>query len=118
MKWLENADLPICFRLTLSGSWSTTKVDVNDYVRVIGTFKKSNHFKLSLEDSYQENDDKLAKFIIVEPIIMISATQIVRHHCDRNSVLADKFKLNSSTYLYPILLGNIIHEVFEKIMIS
>ena len=48
--WLEKPDLPLIFRLTLTGSWSTVKVDMGDYVRVIGTFKKSNHFKLTLED--------------------------------------------------------------------
>ena len=49
---------------------------------------------------------------------MISASQIIKHHCDRSSVLADKFKLNSSTFYYPVLLGNIIHEAFERIMIA
>ena len=49
---------------------------------------------------------------------MISASQIIKHHCDRSSVLADKFKLNSSTFYYPVLLGNIIHEAFEIIMIA
>jgi hypothetical protein len=84
---------------------------------VIGRFKKSNNYTLTLDD--EESDSETgAQFIVLEPYIMISCTSIVSSFpCVRRSIFQDQFKSNVSEFEYPLVIGNIIHEAFERILV-
>jgi hypothetical protein len=50
LKSVDDDNVPLNFRITLRGSWIRTPIDHGDYIRVIGKFKKSNHYTLTLDD--------------------------------------------------------------------
>ena len=86
LKSVEDDNVPLNFRITLRGSWTRTPIDHGDYLRVIGRFKKSNNYTLTLDD--EESDSETgASYIILEPNIMISCTTIVSSFpCVRRSI--------------------------------
>ena len=56
-----------------------------------------------------------ATMIIVEPLILIPTTSIVSAFpCVRKSYLSKDFK--SSSVNYPLVLGNVIHAIFQSIL--
>ena len=58
-----------------------------------------------------------AKFIILEPKIMISTTNIVNSFpCVRKSLFSDTFRNTNGDFSYPLVIGNIIHDSFESII--
>ena len=62
------------------------------------------------------NSDQ-AKFIILEPKIMISTTNIVTSFpCTRKSIFSDTFRNTNTDFSYPLVIGNIIHDSFETIL--
>ena len=86
LKSVDDDNVPLNFRITLRGTWTRTPIDHGDYLRVIGKFKKSNNYTLTLDD--EEGDQESgAQFIILEPNIMISCTSIVSSFpCVRRSI--------------------------------
>ena len=118
LKSVDDDNVPLNFRITLRGTWTRTPIDHGDYLRVIGAFKKSNNYTLTLDD--EESDGETgAKYIILEPYIMISCTSIVTSFpCVRRSIFSDQFRTNMGDFEYPLVIGNIIHEAFERLLIS
>ena len=110
----------------MRGMWTRTPIDHGDLVRVIGKFSKQNTYTLTLDDQDEDNIDgdanhvhnsNYAKFIILEPNIMISATNIVSSFpCVRKSLFSDSFRNTSVDFSYPLVIGNIIHDSFEVII--
>ena len=48
---------------------------------------------------------------------MINTTSIVNSFpCVRKSLFADGFRTNLGEFEYPMIIGNILHEAFEKIL--
>jgi CRISPR/Cas system-associated exonuclease Cas4 (RecB family) len=83
-------------------------------VRVIGTFS-SPEYLLTLDDNREPQPNKCS-MIIVEPLILIPTTQIVKTYpCVRRAYLSHQFK-SSSDINYALVLGNIVHEVFQQIL--
>ena len=55
--------------------------------------------------------------IIVEPHILIPTTQIVKAFpCVRKAFLSNQYKGQSGDINYPLVLGNVIHEIFQDIL--
>jgi hypothetical protein len=54
LKSVDDDNVPLNFRITLRGTWTRTPIDHGDYLRVIGKFKKSNNYTLTLDD--EESD--------------------------------------------------------------
>ena len=50
LKSQDDDNVPLNFRITLRGSWVRTPIDHGDIIRVIGSFKKSNSYTLTLDD--------------------------------------------------------------------
>ena len=60
-----------------------------------------------------------AMYLILEPFILIATTSIVSSFpCVRRSIFADQFRTNLGDFEYPLVIGNIIHEAFEKIIVA
>lgn len=120
LKSYDDDNVPLHFRLTLRGMWVRTPIDHGDVVRVIGKFSQNNGWTLTLDDQgdqEEESPDRNAQYLILEPFIMISTTMIVTSFpCVRRSIFADQFKTNLGDFDYPLVLGNIIHEAFERII--
>jgi hypothetical protein len=118
LKSVDDDNVPLNFRITLRGTWMRTPIDHGDYLRVIGKFKKSNNYTLTLDD--EESDSETgASYIILEPFIMISCTSIVSSFpCVRRSIFQDQFRTSMTEFEYPLVIGNIIHEAFERVIIS
>ena len=58
-----------------------------------------------------------AKFVVLEPKIMISCTNIVNSFpCVRKSLFSDSFRNTNMDFSYPLVIGNIIHDSFEVIL--
>ena len=116
LKSVDDDNVPLNFRITLRGTWIRTPVDHGDYIRIIGQFKQSNHFTLTLDD--EESDlETGAAYLILEPNILISSTSIVTSFpCVRTSIFSDMFRSNLGDFEYPLVIGNIIHEAFERII--
>lgn len=99
-------------------------MDTNDTVRVIGTFTKENKFTLSIDDNSATDAAQLEDFkrskatmIIVEPYILIPTTQIVKAFpCVRKAFLSNQYKGLSGDLNYALVLGNVIHQVFQDIL--
>ena len=87
-------------------------------IRVIGEYKKENKFHLYLGDDWtqkvaEKDSNNKASMIIVEPQILIPTTQIVNAFpCVRKAVLANQYKSLSGDINYPLVLGNIVHDIF------
>ena len=70
------------FRVTLVGTWAHELwTEIDDTVRVIGTFTKANGYHLLVDDNQPESADQVEEFkqtkaqmIIVEPLILIPTT--------------------------------------------
>lgn len=55
--------------------------------------------------------------VIVEPHIMIPTTQIVKAFpCTRKAYLSQQFKGTSGDINYALVLGNVIHGIFQEIL--
>ena len=110
----------------MRGMWTRTPVDHGDMVRVIGKFSKLNGYQLILDDQDEDAEDgesnnntitSFAKFIILEPKIMISTTSIVNSFpCVRKSLFSETFRNTNNDFTYPLVIGNIIHDSFEIII--
>jgi len=89
-----------------------------DLIRVIGTFSPENLFSLILDDNEEdEGAINKARMIILEPYILIPTTQIVKAFpCARSAFLSHQFKGMSSDVNYALVLGNVIHNVFQQIL--
>ena len=126
LKCHADDNVPLHFRLTLRGMWTRTPIDHGDLVRVIGKFTKLNNYTLTLDDADEDTHDgeantihesTMAKFIILEPKIMISTTNIITSFpCVRKSLFSDTFRNTNSDFSYPLVIGNIIHDSFEVII--
>lgn len=123
---IDFVDCPILFKLTMSGRWSAqTWIDNGDMIRVIGTYSKHNNFHLIINDNIEESlesqqyrvSSNRASMIIVEPHILIPTTQIVKAFpCVRKAYLGNQFKGLSGDINYPLVLGNVIHTIFQSIL--
>ena len=115
-------ECPILFKLSMKGRWaSQTWIDMGDLIRVIGEYKKDNMFHLFLNDDFesphQTQINKKASMIIVEPQILIPTTTIVNAFpCVRKAVLSNQYKGLSGDINYPLILGNIVHDIFQQIL--
>ena len=59
----------------------------------------------------------MASMIIVEPYILIPTTQIVTAFpCVRKAFLSNQYKGLAGDVNYALVLGNIIHQVFQDIL--
>lgn len=91
---------------------------------MIGTFTKENKFTLSIDDNSATDAAQLEDFkkskatmIIVEPYILIPTTQIVKAFpCVRKAFLSNQYKGLSGDLNYALVLGNVIHQVFQDIL--
>ena len=55
--------------------------------------------------------------VIVEPHILIPTTQIVKAFpCARKAYLSQQFKGNQGDINYALVLGNVIHGIFQDIL--
>jgi hypothetical protein len=97
----------------LKGQWSIRAfIDTHDVVRVIGEFSLGNSYHLLIDDFY-EGKPHQATMMIVEPSIMIATTQIVKASpCTRKAFLGNQYKNIHNDINYPLVLGNVIHEIF------
>ena len=117
-------ECPILFKMKLIGKWAKNLwVSQGDTVRVIGTFSAENEFYLEMDDQQPEPAARAeyakrhAQLVIVEPHILIPTTQIVKAFpCVRKAFLSSQFKGNSGDVNYALVLGNVIHEVFQVIL--
>eukprot|EP00347_Sterkiella_histriomuscorum_P013745 403363527 len=117
LKSQDDDNVPINFRITLRGTWVRTPIDHGDIVRIIGQFKRQNNYTLTLDDN-ESDPESSAQYLILEPFILIPTTSIVSSFpCVRRSIFADQFRTNLGDYEYPLVIGNIIHEAFEKIIL-
>jgi hypothetical protein len=83
-------------------------------IRVIGTFSPENQYKLTLDDNENDMGPHKASMIILEPYILIPTTQIVKAFpCARSAILNHQYKGMSSDINYALVLGNVIHNVFQ-----
>ena len=64
-----------------------------------------------------DSSDSNAQFLVLEPFVMISSTSIVSSFpCVRRSLFSDSFRSSVSDFSYALVLGNIIHDAFERIL--
>jgi hypothetical protein len=104
--------------------WTRTPIDHGDVVRVIGRFNKANQYTLVLDDQVDADDDDTAgeasaRFLILDPFIMISSTTLVTSFpCVRRSLFADAFQSSVGDFSYALVIGNIIHDAFERILLT
>jgi hypothetical protein len=89
---------------------------MGDHVRVIGTFETANSFSLIIDDTTEvgkcEIEKSRASMVIVEPHILIPVTSIVKAFpCVRNAHISTLYS-SGGDVSYPLVLGNIVHEVF------
>jgi len=114
---IEDPDLPVVFELRMIGQWAAHSwVDIGDQVRVIGTFSSHNNFRLLIDDNEESHADK-ASLLIVEPSILIPTTKITNAFpCIRKAFLGHQFKSLQGDVNYPLVLGNIIHQIFQQIL--
>ena len=109
----------LLFKLKSKGRWAQQMGAENgDLIRVIGTFSPENIFSLILDDNEEdEGAINKARMIILEPYILIPTTQIVKAFpCARSAFLSHQFKGMSSDVNYALVLGNVIHNVFQQIL--
>ena len=77
---------------------------------------------MRMDDFYEElelsrSDMSKASMIIVEPHILIPTTQIVKAFpCTRKAFLSTQYKGVNGDINYPLVLGNIIHAIFQDIL--
>ena len=70
---------------------------------------------MTLDDNYATSPSS-AKFLIVEPKILIPTTQLVKAHpCVRKAYISHLFNDNKDIN-YALVLGVIVHEVFQEIL--
>ena len=88
-----------------------------DMIRVIGCYSPENLFSLTLDDNEDDEGPHKARMMILEPYILIPTTQIVKAFpCARSAFLSHQFKGMSSDINYALVLGNVIHNVFQQIL--
>ncbi|CDW90542.1 dna replication atp-dependent helicase dna2 [Stylonychia lemnae] len=118
LKSQDDDNVTVNFRITLRGHWIRTPIDHGDIVRIIGQFKKSNQYTLTLDDD-EPDPETGALYLILEPYILIPSTTIVSSFpCVRRSIFADQFRTNLGDFEYPLVIGNIIHEAFERVILK
>jgi len=72
-----------------------------------------------VDNDEEECSDQNARFLILEPFIMITNTSIVSSFpCVRRSLFSDSFKCSQRDFSYALVIGNIIHDAFERILIA
>ena len=74
-----------------------------------------------LDDQAEAEDDddssSNANFLILEPFVKISSTSIVSSFpCVRKSLFSDSFRSSNNDFGYALVLGNIVHDAFERIL--
>ena len=115
-------ECPILFKMSLKGRWAIQLwVEQLDFVRIIGNFNKANDFHLHIDDNLEETDPDVlngkASMVIVEPHILIPTTQIVKAFpCTRKAYLSQQFKGTAGDINYALVLGNVIHSIFQDIL--
>ena len=88
-----------------------------DMIRVIGNYSPENLFSLTLDDNEEDDGPHKARMMILEPYILIPTTQRVKAFpCARSAFLSHQFKGMSSDINYALVLGNVIHNVFQQIL--
>jgi len=100
-------------------SWHRTILEPGDIVRVIGTFCKENKYHLELDDleRNEKNEHLKARFIVLEPEILIPSTSIsISSPCPRVPLIRELFKNAEGDPNYALILGNVIHLVFQKVL--
>lgn len=88
-------------------------------MRIIGNFNKQNGFHLRIDDDSdgQSADNSKASMVIVEPHILIPTTQIVKAFpCTRKAYLSQQYKGIQGDINYALVLGNVIHAIFQDIL--
>ena len=111
--------LDIRCSVTLNHTWSRIILEEEDVVRIIGTFTSKNSFQLRLDDLPGKKDDAIpkARFLILEPDLLIPSTGIsTASNCHRVPLLRELFKNAEGNPNYALILGNVIHLVFQKIL--
>ena len=91
--------------LTLTGSWVTTEVKINDVINVDATWSGVS----------AEIDDR-AGFVIVNPDVLVSGTAVVSAlFCMRKAVLSERFKgLEGGNRV--MLVGTLVHELLQEVV--
>ena len=116
----KHKDLPVTFYVVLKHSWNRTLLESGDIVRIIGTFTKENNFTLILDDIPVESDQQKserARFLVLEPEILIPSTSIsTASPCPRVPLFRELFKNAEGDPNYALILGNVVHLVFQKIL--
>lgn len=74
-----------------------------------------------LDDAYDADDEEnmlsFARFIILEPFIMIPSTTITNSFpCVRRAIFSDQYRSTVGEFSYALVIGNIVHEAFERIL--
>jgi len=116
--------LPIQFTVTLKHSWHRTLMDPGDIVRIVGVFSQENQFHLSLDDlplEHPQDPEKKrtdkGRYLVLEPDILIPSTGIsTAYPWPRVPLLRELFKNAEGDPNYALILGNIVHLVFQKIL--
>lgn len=72
-----------------------------------------------MDTEEDECSDQNARFLILEPFIMITNTSIVSSFpCVRRSLFSDSFRSSVRDFSYALVIGNIVHDAFERILIA
>lgn len=116
MRLAEHDMLPLNFRVRLKHSWAKTPIEPEDFVRVIGTFSEENKNVLEFDD-VDSSPPLKGSYLVLNPLFLISTTLIVSSFpCSRKALFHELFKNISGDVTYPLVLGNIVHLVFQKLL--
>jgi hypothetical protein len=94
-------------------------LEPGDTVRIIGTFCKDNNYQISLDDFPidEKNSILKARFLVYEPEILVPSTGIsTAAECARIPLLREQFKNAEGDPNYALILGNVIHLIFQRIL--
>ncbi|CAI2379105.1 unnamed protein product [Moneuplotes crassus] len=102
------------FILILTDFWFFTRAHPQHQVQVIGSFNDVNNFQLTLRSSRIIQEEN-AEFIILEPKIMISCTQLTENYAKAHN--KDKtLRMDKKAYKNPAIYGKIIHLLFSDLI--
>ncbi len=106
--------------IVLRGAWSSTRVSVNDVVRVIrtnidGTFMEWDTLE-QFTDLVVVDDER--NLLIVHPDVLISGSSIADSvQCPRKTVLLVRNPGAGGALSSAALYGNLIHELFQTVLV-
>lgn len=105
------------YKIELSGSWNNFDIDPDDLVYMHSDMfdKITNKYNIG----YKGENRKLANFIILEPEIMLSPTEVKNSlKCIRKEFFSQNMKiLNLVQYSPALVTGKLIHKVTEDLFI-